>query len=169
MLGIEDLAAISQLVLQLLVDVQLVFDPQRAGKQERAKPARHHPQIRLEDPLELEQRLVVEAHGGKIRHADPRRRQAVVHRTPRKIRITLLAGQALLGDGGNDLAVAQQTGRTVVIKGRDSEYVFRLHSSVIPQYESTILRCKNETGRDEARHDAERSRRSSTSQPLKYS
>ena len=41
--------------------------------------------------------------------------------TSAAIGVTLLAG----------VSVAQQTGRTVMIKGRESEYVFRLHSSVI--------------------------------------
>ncbi len=40
--------------------------------------------------------------------------------------IALLAGEALLGRGGDDLAVAEQAGGAVVVEGRDAEDVHRL-------------------------------------------
>ena len=64
-------------VTQLAIHVQLVLDPQRAGHEERAEAARNDAQVCLENPLEFEERLVIEADVCEVGRLDPRVSQTV--------------------------------------------------------------------------------------------
>ena len=128
MLAVEDLAGIAERLAQLTVDVQLVLDPQRTGHEERPVPGRRDAEIRLEDALELEERLVVEADVGEVGDGDAGHSEAVLDRPRRKRGITLLAGEPLLLPGGDDLPVADQTRRAVVVERRESEDVRIAHA-----------------------------------------
>ena len=79
MLGVEDLALVAQLPPQLLVEVELVLDPERPRHEERSKPLRRDAEVGLQDPLELEQGLVVKADEGQVADADAPGAKAVLH------------------------------------------------------------------------------------------
>ena len=88
---------IPEVLAQLPVDVQLVLDPQRTGHQERPEPSRHDAEVGLEDALELEQRLVVEARQpSRSSTPMPRVSRQYVDGAVREGRVALLAGEALL-------------------------------------------------------------------------
>src|ERR1700686_3978309 len=99
---------------------QLFAQPQRQRHPKRVDPARRKRKIGLEQTLELEKWLVVECDEIDLVGA-PRRREAIFDRAARKSGVLLLAGEALFLGGGDDLAVVDQGGRTVVIERRDAE------------------------------------------------
>ena len=73
------------------------------------KPAGREGQIGLQQPLELQQRLVVEADVVEIARASrPGLGQAVVDGVLRKPGVVLLAGEAFFLGGGDDPAVDDQ-------------------------------------------------------------
>ncbi len=88
---------------------------------ERAKAARRVGEIRLDQPIELQQRLVVEADVVDVGGRQPCRAQAVVDRLHGKPFIVFLAGEALFLRRGDHIAVDEQRGRGVVIERGNSE------------------------------------------------
>ena len=76
MLGVEDGAIVVQGAPHLTLHEQLVLDPEWTCLEEGAKTARRDAQIRLEDALELQQRLVVETHVRQILGRYPARPEA---------------------------------------------------------------------------------------------
>ena len=105
---------------------ELLLEPEREAHQEQAEARRGVRDVRLEQPVELEQGLVVEGDEVEILGAQPGLGQAEIHGVLREAVIVLLAREALLLHRGDDLAVAHQAGRAVVIKGRDPEDVHRI-------------------------------------------
>jgi hypothetical protein len=69
------------------------------------------PDVRLEDALELEQRLVIESDERQVIDPDAALPQAELHGLGRERRITLLAGEPLLGARRDDLAIADAAQR----------------------------------------------------------
>ena len=74
-------------------------------------------EIRLQDPLELDQRLLVEDDVVEVGGGDAGFRQAVPDGVPRVAEVVLLPGEPLLLSGGDDVAVLDQGGRAVVVEG----------------------------------------------------
>ena len=66
-------------------------------------------EIGLEQPLELEERLVVERDMVDLAERDAALRQAIGERVMRETRIVLLAREALLLGGGDDLRRRRQS------------------------------------------------------------
>ncbi len=138
-LGIEDLAAVAEPVTDLPVHVQLVLDPQRARLQERAESAGCDVQIRLEYPLKLQQRLVVEADKGELVGLEAPLLQTVARRVDREGGVTLLARESFLLRRRDDLAVTQQTGRAIVVESGDAEDV---GGTTVGQECDSPVRCR---------------------------
>jgi hypothetical protein len=65
-LAIENFPLVAEIVPQLAIGEQLLFDPEWSGHEERAKSPGHRAEIGLQDSLEFEQRLVVEADAAEI-------------------------------------------------------------------------------------------------------
>jgi hypothetical protein len=111
--------------LQLLQDgaalEQLVLHPQRQRLAERGEAARREGEIGLEQPLELEERLVVESHAVELPGPHAGDLQAGADGVVREGRVVLAPRKALLLRGGRDPAVDHQRGRAVVVVGRDAE------------------------------------------------
>ncbi len=84
---------------------------------------RRNAQVGLQDPLELEQGLVVKADVAEVAR---RRSRLPSGRTPRRWRerVALVAGEALFLRRGHDLAVAQEAGGAVVVIGGNTEDVY---------------------------------------------
>lgn len=122
MLGEEQLALVAaELATDGVAGEELLLQPYRHRGQERAQAARRHAEIVLEDALELEQRLVVEAHVVEVFEPRSGLTQAVGDGVARKPVVVLLAREALLLRRSNDLAVAYEARRRVVVVGRDAE------------------------------------------------
>ena len=120
----EDLALVAgELLTNHGARVELLAQPHRHGLHELRDPLRRDAEVGLQDPLELEDRLVVERDRAEVGRGDPRLAQAVVDRVAREARVVLLAGEALLLGRGEDLAVAEQRGGAVVVVRADSEHV----------------------------------------------
>src|SRR5439155_18714807 len=90
---------------------------------ECAQPARRGGEVRGEDALELEERLVVERDTVEIADRDAAEPQAGAHRVAREVRVVAAAGEPLLLRGGRDLPLLQQARRGVVVVRRDPEDV----------------------------------------------
>ena len=97
------------------------LQPERDRHAERAEAARREGEVGLEQPLELQERLVVEDDVVDVAELDAGLGQAVVDRVRGKARIVLLAGEALLLRRGDDAPVLDQRGGAVVVEGRDAE------------------------------------------------
>jgi hypothetical protein len=104
-----------QLLCQQMLREQLFAQPQRQRHPERADAARRERKVGLQQPLELKEGFVVERDEIDLVGAAGRR-QAMLDRVARKVGVLLLAGEAFLLDGGDDLAVGDEGCRTVVIE-----------------------------------------------------
>src|SRR3989442_11355983 len=123
MVGVEDVALVAQRVPHLVLYVELVLDPERTRFEKGDQAARRDAQIRLEDALELEEGLVVEAYVRQVLGRYAARPEAVGHGATRERRVPLPAGEPLLLRGGNDIAVSKETGGAVVVEGRYTQDV----------------------------------------------
>ena len=121
MLGEKDPALVAELLPDALGHPEAVRDPERHRLPERGEPARRVLEIRLEEALELHERLVVERHVVELLGGEPSRLEAVARGVRGKLRVVLLAGEALLLRGGDDLPVDEKTRGRVVVVGRQAE------------------------------------------------
>ena len=91
-----------------------------------AEAARREGEVGLEEPLELEERLVVEGDGvERRRRSSPASGRQYATACAREAGVVLLAREALLLRGGDDLAVDDEAGGRVVVEGRDAEDAVR--------------------------------------------
>jgi len=90
---------------------------------EGADPARRAGEVRLQEALELEERLVVEADRVHLVGPDAADLQAGGNRVAGELRVVLDAGETLLLGGRDDLAVPHEAGGGVVVPRTDSEDV----------------------------------------------
>ena len=111
---------------------ELFLDPQRPRHAERGETARRDAQVGLKDPLELEERLVIEPHALQIRGLNAGGAETVGHGLRRERRVPLLARETLLLSRGDDLAILQQAGGAVMIEGRETEDVAWRHGYRAP-------------------------------------
>ncbi len=100
---------------------QLFLEPHRQRHAERLEAARREREVGLEQPLELQERLVVEYDVVDGVELDAGLGEAIVHGVLRIARVMLLAGEALLLRRRDDLAVLDQRGCAVVVERRDAE------------------------------------------------
>src|SRR4029079_15834156 len=84
---------------------ELVLHPDRQRGAKRREALRREGEIGLEQPLELEERLVVDRDEVDLGRPRARRLQARGDRVVREARVVLLAREALFLRGGRDLAV----------------------------------------------------------------
>ena len=137
MLAVQDISRVAELLFQLAIDVQLVFDPQRPGHQERREPSGRDAEVRFQNSLELQQRFVVETDRSHVVDPNAGVRETELDCPVRKAGVAFLPGEALFLSGGDDLAAAQQARGAVVVEGRDSEDVLVAH---MPGHGPPLLR-----------------------------
>src|SRR5205807_2473430 len=83
--GVQHLTpVVVQRATDLAIHEELFLDPQGPRHPERSEAFWRHTQVGLEDPLELEQRLVVETDVGELRSADAAGLEAIAHRVDGK-------------------------------------------------------------------------------------
>ena len=126
---LEEDVAPPVLVVEALIEralgEKLFLEPQRKGLAEAPKPPRGEREVGLDQPIELEQRLLVEGHVVDFGGLESGLAQAIADSVPRKRGVVLLTGEALFLSGCHNPAVAHQGRRGVVVEGGDSEDVHR--------------------------------------------
>src|SRR3989449_1263257 len=128
MLGVQHVPLVAvQRTMDVAVGEELFLQPHGPRHAEGGEAFGSDPEIGLEDPLELEERLVVKADVRELGRCDSGRLKAVPHRVPWKRRVALLAREALFLRRGDDLAVSEQTGGAVVIERREAKNVAVCH------------------------------------------
>ena len=100
---------------------QLFPDPDRDRHRERSEAARREAEIGFEQPLEFQERLLVEHDIIDVLERDTGLFEAIANRVDRKARVVLLAREALFLRRRDDLAVDQQRRGAVVIEGGNAE------------------------------------------------
>jgi len=96
---------------------ELLLQPERHRLEERREGAREGGDVGGEDPLELHQRLVVEADVVDVVDGDTPLTEHVPDCVAGEAAVVLLAGEPLLRRRGDDLPVAQEAGGRIVIEG----------------------------------------------------
>ena len=101
--------------------VELLFEPLRHRVHERPEAARRVGQVGLEQPLELQERLVVEPHVVEVRRIDARLGETAGDGVGREPGVVLRAGEAFLLRRRDDTAIDEECRRRVVIKRGDAQ------------------------------------------------
>src|SRR5690242_1552156 len=89
-------AELRKLAREQILEEELLAQPERDRHAEALEPARRESEIALEQALELQKRLVVEGDEVDLRETHARLAQAVGKCLRGKMRVVLLAGEALL-------------------------------------------------------------------------
>ena len=124
-LGEQDLPLVLQLFADQLRDPELLLQPDRHRFGEGTEASRERGKIRGEEPLEFQERLVVESDVVQIFRCDLPRLEAVLDGLMGEPLIVLLASEALLGGGSDQAPMLNETGGGVMIEGRDPQDVDR--------------------------------------------
>src|SRR5688572_7522000 len=106
---------------------QALLHPQRPGASEGAQPAGRDVEIRLQQPLEFEQRFLIKNHRVQVGRGDSSFRQAVLRGMSRKALIPLDSGEALLLCCRYDAGVIEEACGAVVIESGYPEDVSATH------------------------------------------
>src|SRR3954465_11421562 len=120
-----------QLIRKQALLEQLFLQPERDRHLEGAEAARRQRDIGLQQPLELQEWLVVEHDMVERLHGDAGFGKAGSDGVVWKRRVVLLPREALLLRGGDDAAVLDQRRGAVVIEGGDTEDAHRGPKSVL--------------------------------------
>ena len=114
-----------KLTRQELALEQLLLQPHRQRDAEGGETAGREREVGLEQPLEFEERLVVEHHVVELGQPAAGLGHTIGDRARGKAGVVLLAGEALLLGGRNDAPVNHDGGSAVVIERRDPEDAHR--------------------------------------------
>src|SRR5262249_22548359 len=118
--GIENwhllaVAQFRQVLRQQTPHEQLFLDPHWHCRQKAGEAAGSEGVIGLEQPLELQERLVVKSNRRQVLEVDARLLQNVPAGVNRERGVVLLAGEALFLRGSHNLAVKQQRRGAIVV------------------------------------------------------
>lgn len=103
---------------QHLLHKHFFFHPQRHSSDKAPPAPRHKSMICFQQPLKLQQRLIIKYHGGKLIERNAGLRQYILNGLCREGGILFYTGKTFLLGGRNNVAVDEQRCRTVVIKCR---------------------------------------------------
>ena len=123
---VEIFGKLADLVAQQGLLKQLFLQPQRDRHLEGAEAARRHRDVGLQQPLEFEERLVVEHHVVEAVGGDAGFFQAIGDGVVREGGIMLAPGKAFLLGGGDDAAVLDQRRGAVVVECGNPENAHRV-------------------------------------------
>src|SRR6266704_1041217 len=138
-LGEQHLPLVLELFPDQLRDPELFLQPYRHRLGKGTEPSRETGKVRGEEPLEFQERLVVEPHVVQILRCDLSRLQAVLDGLAGKPLIVLLSREAPLGGGCDQATVLNETGGGIVIVAGDTKDVhdstsFRTVSDILPSF-----------------------------------
>src|SRR5688500_369340 len=111
---------VPQSLVQLLRQAQLLPQPERYASQELSEPARRVGEVRLEQAIEFEQRLIVKSDVREVFWSNACCFEAVVDGVRREARVVLDARETLFLRSRDDDAVANDGRGAVVIEGGDA-------------------------------------------------
>src|SRR5438093_9952375 len=114
-------SVVAQALSKRPLGVELLLHPERAGLKERTEAPWRDGEVSVENALEFEQGLIIEADEGKFGCLDPAGCQAVLDCPHRKSSLPLSPSEALLLGCRHDLSIAEQACGAVVVEGGDSE------------------------------------------------
>src|SRR5262249_31293717 len=100
---------------------ELVAQPQRHRREVGLQPARCKTDIRLEQPVELDEGLLIKADQVNSTRRNVGFAKAVIDRFSRKTRVVLNATEAFFLSGGHDAALLNETGSGVVVIRRNAQ------------------------------------------------
>src|SRR5215510_15939306 len=109
-------AQAGQLATKQILLEQLLPEPERDGHRERPEPAGGEREIGLQEPLELEKRLVVERDIVDLLECDASLAQTVRGGAPGKAGVVPFPAEALLLRRGDDATIRDQRGGGVVVE-----------------------------------------------------
>src|SRR5689334_363771 len=112
-----------QRIREQLLLKELFADPQRHSHLERTEAARRKRQVRFEQSLELQKRLVIEDDVIDILQRHPAFREAILHRVMGEAGVVFFPAEALFLRGCDDLAVPYQGGGAVMVERGNPENV----------------------------------------------
>src|SRR5262245_17868364 len=111
----------AQALANLTTEVQLVFEPQRHRQAKAAQPSGGVSQVRLQQTLEFREGLIIESDVIELVWFQTAFLKAVSDRLEGKTGVVLLAREALLLCGPDNVAIHNQRRGAVVVKGRDPQ------------------------------------------------
>ena len=114
-----------QLFAQQIPEIEFLAQPDRDRHAEGLETTRRECHVGFEQPLEFQERFVVERNVLDARSIDAGLFQTVGDGFLRKSRVVFFAREAFFLRGCDDLSVAQQCCGTVVIKGGNPEDIHR--------------------------------------------
>ena len=117
LLPIDAILDLIEAAAQERLQEELLAQPKRNGESERLEPTRAEGEVGLDEPLELEERLVVERDNVDVLQAASRGLEAILDRPVREARVELLACEALLLGRCHDAALLDNGRGTVVVEG----------------------------------------------------
>src|SRR5437870_12270531 len=123
MLSEKHLAFVAALFRDLLPDPKLLAQPQGHRHDERSQTARRIVEIGLQQALKFQKRLVIESNQINFIAFDPGVVETELYGVCGKTVVVLLAGEAFFLRGSDNLAVADNTGRRIMIVSRNAEDV----------------------------------------------
>ena len=120
-LPVEARVVLGELAAQQVLLKQLFPEPYGHGHPKRRESPGREAQIRLEQALELQERLVIECHVIHVPKSDVPGLEAIGDGVRRKAGVVLLAREPLLLGGREDRTVLDEDGGAVVIEGGNAE------------------------------------------------
>jgi len=129
----EDVAAF-EFMVECLVhfagQVQFLFEPEGHTHEELLESAGRKGDERFQHSLKFQQGFIVKYHMVQVTGVDVGIIETVIHSVEWEPMIVFFTGKSFLLGGGEDFAVPQQGGGTIVIEGRDTKDVsFRMVSA----------------------------------------
>ena len=119
--GIEPAIVLTQQARQHVLLKQLLAQPDGHGGAKGPESARSGRDEGFEQPLEFQERLVVEGDVVDLGKPDPGLRQHIIDRKSGIAGIVLLAAEAFLLRGSDNVTVHDERRRTVVIEGGQAQ------------------------------------------------
>ncbi len=112
---------LAQLAEEVRLEEQFLAQPHRHGQPERPEASWREREIRLEQPLELHERLLVEHDAIDVAQRDGCLGEARLDAPAREARVVPDAAEALLLRGGEHFGAADKSRGAVVVVRRDPE------------------------------------------------
>src|SRR5439155_7071737 len=144
MLREDDFAAIVQFLAYQLLHPDLFLDPQGNGFEKGANAGRSARQVGVQDPIKFQERFFIKNYKINFLNPDASLPQAIFDCGPGKGGIMFFAGETFLLCRSNNLSIANQARRAIVVKSGNAQNADRFLFSPLPNanvgFHSLIIR-----------------------------